>query len=88
MGFRVRLINFHWARACWLILLFHIFSSGDSTGSTPAQSEAAYDTRIGQKPNTILALNHEVKGKFVFNALKFQSDHTFLQNPLREHLIP
>jgi len=35
------------------------FDSGDSTGSTPAQSEAAYDTLIGQKPNTILPLNHE-----------------------------
>jgi len=35
------------------------FDSGDSTGSTPAQSEAAYDTLIKKKPNTILALNHE-----------------------------
>jgi len=35
------------------------FDSGDSTGSTPAQSEAAYDTIIGQHPSTILPINHE-----------------------------
>jgi len=35
------------------------FDSGDSTGSTPAQSEAAYDAVIAQHPNTLLALNHE-----------------------------
>jgi len=36
------------------------FDSGDSTGSTPAQSDAAYDALIKKHPNTILALNHEV----------------------------
>jgi len=36
------------------------FDSGDSTGSTPAQSNAAYDQIANQRPSTILALNHEV----------------------------
>jgi len=35
------------------------FDSGDSTGSTPAQSEAGYDATIAMKPSTILTLNHE-----------------------------
>jgi len=35
------------------------FDSGDSTGSTPEQSEAAYDAIIAQQPSTILTLNHE-----------------------------
>lgn len=37
------------------------FDSGDSTGSTPAQSEAAYNALIARHPSTILALNHETK---------------------------
>jgi len=36
------------------------FDSGDSTGSTAAQSNAAYDQLANQHPSTILALNHEV----------------------------
>jgi peptidoglycan/xylan/chitin deacetylase (PgdA/CDA1 family) len=36
------------------------FDSGDSTGSTAAQSNAAYDTLAQQHPSNILALNHEV----------------------------
>jgi peptidoglycan/xylan/chitin deacetylase (PgdA/CDA1 family) len=36
------------------------FDSGDSTGSTPAQSEAAYDALAKQHPSNVLALNHEV----------------------------
>jgi len=36
------------------------FDSGDSTGSTAAQSDAAYDALAKKHPNTILALNHEV----------------------------
>ncbi|KAF7986562.1 hypothetical protein HWV62_26304 [Athelia sp. TMB] len=36
------------------------FDSGDSTGSTAAQSNAAYDALAKQHPKTILALNHEV----------------------------
>jgi peptidoglycan/xylan/chitin deacetylase (PgdA/CDA1 family) len=36
------------------------FDSGDSTGSTATQSNAAYDALIKRKPSTILALNHEV----------------------------
>jgi len=37
------------------------FDSGDSTGSTPAQSQAAYDAFIATqpRPSTLLALNHE-----------------------------
>lgn len=36
------------------------FDSGDSTGSTPAQSQAAYDTLADQHPPNVLTLNHEV----------------------------
>jgi len=36
------------------------FDSGDSTGSTPAQSNAAYDKLAKKHPSTVLALNHEV----------------------------
>ena len=36
-------------------------SSGDSTGSPPSQSEAAYDSLAGQHPSNILALNHETE---------------------------
>lgn len=36
------------------------FDSGDSTGSTAAQSNAAYDKLVKQHPKTVLALNHEV----------------------------
>jgi len=35
------------------------FDSGDSTGSTVAQSEAAYDQLIASHPKNIIALNHE-----------------------------
>jgi len=35
------------------------FDSGDSTGSTAAQSNSAYDKLAKQHPSTILALNHE-----------------------------
>jgi len=38
------------------------FDSGDSTGSTAAQSNAAYDKLAQDHPSTILALNHEVYG--------------------------
>jgi peptidoglycan/xylan/chitin deacetylase (PgdA/CDA1 family) len=38
------------------------FDSGDSTGSTPAQSKAAYDKVAEEHPSTILALNHETYG--------------------------
>ena len=80
-----------------LILIFFIFflsyikSSGDSTGSTTAQSEADYDAIIASRPSTILALNHETIRKFLwFNALKIFSltDMYFMQKPPREyHLI-
>ncbi|KZP17883.1 carbohydrate esterase family 4 protein [Athelia psychrophila] len=36
------------------------FDSGDSTGSTAAQSNAAYDALVAKHPSTVLALNHEV----------------------------
>ncbi|KAG8908939.1 Carbohydrate esterase 4 protein [Tulasnella sp. 403] len=35
------------------------FDSGDSTGSTPAQSKAAYKALFDKNPNNVLALNHE-----------------------------
>ena len=64
-------------------------SSGDSTGSTPAQSEAAYDDIIRKHPVTILPLNHETYRKFMDNALNiwFHTDHLFLKKPLREYLL-
>jgi len=37
------------------------FDSGDSTGSTAAQSEAAYDQVAEAHPSTILTINHETK---------------------------
>lgn len=40
------------------------FDSGDSTGSTAAQSNKAYDALVKQHPKTILALNHEVYSEF------------------------
>jgi len=43
------------------ILTLWDFDSGDSTGSTPAQSEAAYDGIIARHPSNILALNHETQ---------------------------
>ena len=63
-------------------------SSGDSTGSTPAQSKAAYDTIIGQHPDNILTLNHETYGKFMNNAPEdFVSTLIilFLKKPPCEH---
>ena len=42
------------------------FDSGDSTGSTPEQSDQAYDALIKARPSTILPLNHEVYGTFIF----------------------
>ena len=73
-----------------MIFILSYFSSGDSKGSTPAQSEAVYDAVIAMHPSNILTLNHETKGKFMINALNiwtFNSDHIFLQNPLREYLF-
>jgi len=45
------------------------FDSGDSTGSTPDQSKAAYDNIANQRPSTILALNHEVYEQTAHNVL-------------------
>jgi len=36
------------------------FDSGDSTGSSPAQSKQAYTNLANRHPSTILALNHDV----------------------------
>jgi len=47
------------------------FDSGDSTGSTPAQSEAAYDALIAQKPANILALNHETEETTALQVLPY-----------------
>ena len=52
-----------------LDFIFHMFSSGDSTGSTVAQSEAAYDAVIAQHPSTLLPLNHETYRKFIWPVL-------------------
>jgi peptidoglycan/xylan/chitin deacetylase (PgdA/CDA1 family) len=38
------------------------FDSGDSTGSTAAQSKSAYNKLANTHPSTILALNHETYG--------------------------
>ncbi|KAF9552564.1 carbohydrate esterase family 4 protein [Agrocybe pediades] len=43
------------------VLAIWDFDSGDSTGSTVAQSETAYDKLIASKPKNILALNHETE---------------------------
>ncbi|THU85891.1 carbohydrate esterase family 4 protein [Dendrothele bispora CBS 962.96] len=37
------------------------FDSGDSTGSTVQQSQAAYSSLVSRHPSTCIALNHEVK---------------------------
>lgn len=42
------------------------FDSGDSTGSTAAQSNAAYDALVKKRPSTVLALNHEVYSEYNF----------------------
>jgi peptidoglycan/xylan/chitin deacetylase (PgdA/CDA1 family) len=47
------------------------FDSGDSTGSTPAQSDKAYDALIKKHPGTILPLNHEVYSTFFSFRLLF-----------------
>lgn len=41
------------------------FDSGDSTGSTAVQSNAAYDALAKQHPSNVLALNHEVFGAYL-----------------------
>lgn len=41
------------------------FDSGDSTGSTPDESNAAYDALAKQHPSNVLALNHEVFGAYI-----------------------
>jgi peptidoglycan/xylan/chitin deacetylase (PgdA/CDA1 family) len=38
------------------------FDSGDSTGSTPAQSKQMYNDLANRHPSTVLALNHETYG--------------------------
>lgn len=40
-------------------------SSGDSTGSTVAESEALYDGIIASHPANILALNHETYREYL-----------------------
>jgi peptidoglycan/xylan/chitin deacetylase (PgdA/CDA1 family) len=41
------------------------FDSGDSTGSTAAQSKKAYDKLAKMHPSTVLALNHETYGAYI-----------------------
>jgi len=42
------------------------FDSRDSIGATPAESNAAYDKLVQDKPSSILALNHEVYNTTAF----------------------
>jgi peptidoglycan/xylan/chitin deacetylase (PgdA/CDA1 family) len=42
------------------------FDSGDSLGRTPAQSNQDYTDLANRRPPTVLALNHEVFGNYVF----------------------
>ncbi|KAF8585268.1 carbohydrate esterase family 4 protein [Ramaria rubella] len=52
-------------------LILWDFDSGDSTGSTPAQSIAAYRALIAAHPLTVLALNHETHEGTVATILPF-----------------
>jgi peptidoglycan/xylan/chitin deacetylase (PgdA/CDA1 family) len=45
------------------------FDNGDSTGMTPAQSNAAYDAIAKQHPSSIMTLNHEIHYDTVFTVL-------------------
>ena len=45
-------------------LVIWSFDSGDSTGSTAEQSNAAYDALAAAHPSSVLALNHEVYSTF------------------------
>jgi peptidoglycan/xylan/chitin deacetylase (PgdA/CDA1 family) len=45
------------------------FDSGDSTGSTPAQSKQKYTNVANAHPSTLLALNHEVYERTVHEVL-------------------
>jgi len=47
------------------------FDSGDSTGSTPAQSKQAYANLANRRPSTILALNHETREQTAHNVLPY-----------------
>ncbi|TDL19373.1 carbohydrate esterase family 4 protein [Rickenella mellea] len=51
------------------------FDSGDSTGSTVAQSEQAYTNLINQKPSTVIALNHETYQGTAQQVLPFAIQH-------------
>ncbi|KAF8910427.1 carbohydrate esterase family 4 protein [Gymnopilus junonius] len=53
------------------ILALWDFDSGDSTGSTPAQSEAAYEELIKKHPSNLLALNHETYETTAHQVLPF-----------------
>ncbi|KDR68549.1 hypothetical protein GALMADRAFT_1035028 [Galerina marginata CBS 339.88] len=53
------------------VLALWDFDSGDSTGSTPAQSEAAYTQLIARHPSNILALNHETEETTAHQVLPF-----------------
>ncbi|KAH9481128.1 Chitin deacetylase [Psilocybe cubensis] len=53
------------------VLALWDFDSGDSTGSTPAQSEAAYTQLIARHPSTIVALNHETEETTAHQVLPF-----------------
>ena len=43
-----------------------VCSSGDSTGVKPDDQKARYDEVVKRRPDTILSLEHEVYGMFIF----------------------
>ncbi|KAJ6596023.1 carbohydrate esterase family 4 protein [Mycena sp. CBHHK59/15] len=52
-------------------LILWDFDSGDSTGSTPQQSEDMYDQAKASETGTLLALNHETSNTTVFEVLPY-----------------
>ena len=49
------------------MVCFSVCSSGDSTGVEPKDQKALYDKVIKERPSTILSLEHEVYGMFLFS---------------------
>ncbi|RDB28531.1 hypothetical protein Hypma_014946 [Hypsizygus marmoreus] len=47
------------------------FDSGDSVGASVAQQKTNYNNLVNRRPNTILALNHEVYSSTVFQTLPY-----------------
>lgn len=47
------------------------FDDGDSTGSSAAQSKAAYRDIVNRHPNNILALNHETYSTTAYDVIPY-----------------